>query len=396
MKNKIKYLALAGLTSLALSGCISMPKYRYTTIEGCGITQWPREWAEKNVQSMSWTGFCERGLDNRGLAERNGTFVIKLKNGKQLHYVGWMTDGKIWGKGTRTDEDGWKYVGEFQSFSFTQGRIYNADGRLLFEGSMADNVMYDGKNLTYKDQRYHKGKIYFADGSYIDDARFTGSAGLYKGTSSIDPTTGRGIVYGKYVKGGHVVYRYVEGRRYGDDHTYEQAKNQYEDNLRAAQAEAEARQKAADEAAYKEMKERNAQRNREGLAMLRNATVSASSGRTGAERRQLAVQSFSPPTSGAGVSTTSSSGGACGYDQAMNEFLDRHPKNPSWGSRDLYQYAYFIGTEGLKILQKYKSCLSSAVYDENYNMLLGGRDSGLKGCRQLSSDGGNNCVPKYP
>jgi len=293
---KMIRLVFVGIVVSLLDGCASLPDNTYTTTEGCGITQWRKEWVQNNVESMSWMGPCKNGL-----AQGSGTLVLKRKNGKQVHYVGWMYGGDIYGDGTYTSETGWKYVGNFQNAKLKQGRVYIASGRLLFEGSMANDVQYNGKNLTYDDWRYHTGKLYYADGSYIDDARFTGSAGVYEGISSVDPQTGKGIVYGKYVKDGEVVNRYVEGRRYNDDPAYEQAKARYNENLSAIQAAAAAKKKAEDEAAYKAMVERREQRNREGLAMLGNAVTAAAGGQNVAERRQLAIQSFSQPASGAGV-----------------------------------------------------------------------------------------------
>ncbi len=293
---KMTRLVFVGIVVSLLDGCAFLPDNTYTTTEGCGITQWQKEWVQNNVESMSWTGPCRDGR-----AEGKGTHIVKLKNGEQAKYVGWMIGGSIYGDGTYTSANGWKYVGTFRNAKLEQGRVYTASGRLLFEGSMANDVQYNGKNLTYNDWRYHTGKLYYPDGSYLDDALFTGAAGVYEGISSVDPQTGKGIVYGKYVKDGEVVNRYVEGRRYDDDPAYEQAKTRSNEKLSAIQAAAAAKKKAEDEAAYKAMVERNAQRNREGLAMLGGAVTAAAGGRTGAERRQLAIQSFSQPASGAGV-----------------------------------------------------------------------------------------------
>jgi len=85
-----------------------------------------------------------------------------------------------------------------------------------------------------------------------------------------------------------------------------------------------------------------------------------------------------------------------GFDGEIANFTKTHPQKPSWGMRDTYQYSYYFGTEGLKILEKYKSCITAAQYNENHEVLLGARDKGLEGCQKTSSDMGANCHPVYP
>lgn len=90
--------------------------------------------------------------------------------------------------------------------------------------------------------------------------------------------------------------------------------------------------------------------------------------------------------------------GACSFaafDQEFREFTQRYPNQSNWGTRDTYQYAYFLGSEGLKILQEYRSCMSDADFAANYQALANTRNNGRDNCPKFSSTGGN-CQPSYP
>ncbi len=69
--------------------------------------------------------------------------------------------------------------------------------------------------------------------------------------------------------------------------------------------------------------------------------------------------------------------------------------NPNWGTRDTFQWSYFIGEEGINILMKHQSCLSAADFATNFEALDGMRDKGRAGCRQTSTNPAT-CVPRYP
>lgn len=399
---KISKILVIGITLLELTGCETLPKPTATTVEGCGIAQWRAYYVMKSVASMTWTGGCSSGL-----AQGNGTLIVKQNDGKQMRYDGVMDKGYITGKGVYVDTSGWKFDGDFLWLNFTSGKIYNNKGQIRFSGIMAHNEKYKGLSVTYDDQRYFRGDVYFADGSSIEDGQYALTSGPAVGTASINPKTGAGIVYGKYSKDGKVIARFVEGKKYGNDSTYMMAVNGYLGNVLAGLE--------AENAKYqKEQAKQDAQDRRETYAMLGNATIAAAGGKNAEERRQLALDSMAS-TSGShgasGNSTTNSTksgsdnttyvvnAGACnfqGYDQAIKQWTDTNPQKSTWGSRDTYQYAYFFGTEGLKILQVYKKCMSNADFTANQQALAGARDKGLQGCRQLSSDGGSGCVPKYP
>lgn len=84
------------------------------------------------------------------------------------------------------------------------------------------------------------------------------------------------------------------------------------------------------------------------------------------------------------------------YDAELGRWNAENPVNRSWGMRDTYQFAYFAGTQSLRILARYKGCMSDVDYKANLTPLENLRDSGLAGCRQTSNDGGRNCVARYP
>ena len=90
-------------------------------------------------------------------------------------------------------------------------------------------------------------------------------------------------------------------------------------------------------------------------------------------------------------------GGSCmaEFNQAFANLTQQKPMNSNWGSRDTFQWSYFIGEEGIKILTKYQACLSAEEFAANFEALSGMRDKGRQGCEQLSSVPGS-CVPRYP
>lgn len=84
------------------------------------------------------------------------------------------------------------------------------------------------------------------------------------------------------------------------------------------------------------------------------------------------------------------------FNDEFGSFSASYPVQSWWGMRDTYKYSIFLGTEGLKILEKYRGCLSQADFDANWNALNGAKEQGLSGCRATSSDGGAGCVSEYP
>lgn len=82
------------------------------------------------------------------------------------------------------------------------------------------------------------------------------------------------------------------------------------------------------------------------------------------------------------------------FNQDFGNFVAQYPQKSSWGMRDTYQYAYFIGVRGLEILMRHQACMSPGDFAANYQQLVAARDQGRNGCQQVDSGGG--CTPTYP
>lgn len=112
-----------------------------------------------------------------------------------------------------------------------------------------------------------------------------------------------------------------------------------------------------------------------------------------------ARQGASPASASArapgGQCTLSSAAAMQAFDRDFGGMTQRLPLNPNWGMRDTYQYSYFMGVEGLKLLAPYQPCMAPADYEANRVALEGMRDQGYRGCEQTSSSPGS-CRPEYP
>jgi hypothetical protein len=86
----------------------------------------------------------------------------------------------------------------------------------------------------------------------------------------------------------------------------------------------------------------------------------------------------------------------CPFDRRIAALSAEYPLKPNWGTNQTYQYAYFLGSEGLKILKQYESCLNADEFAANYAALKSSRDTGREGCMKTSSTGGASCQPQYP
>jgi len=284
---------------ILLSSCASSP-YSYDTSEGCGIRQWRESWVQKNVRSMSWTGACSNGL-----AFGSGTHVVKLKNGKQIKYTGDMLDGRIYGYGTHINSGGWKFEGMFLDAELTEGKVFDESGKIWFEGKMANDIVYQGKTITYADNRYGEGKVYVNDGSYYE-GEFNGSFGMYKGGNAR-----QAALDARHIRDGLVVGWVVEGTYYKNQTAYDTAKMQYEERVRkkyaaqqAAQKAQAAKQAAIAAAEHKAYEERRRKQNQEGWAMLGSLAGAAAAGKNSGERRQLMIAA----SAGAGAGSSSIGG----------------------------------------------------------------------------------------
>lgn len=89
--------------------------------------------------------------------------------------------------------------------------------------------------------------------------------------------------------------------------------------------------------------------------------------------------------------------GACnlaGFNQKFSELTRDKPQKSNWGMNATYNYSYFLGYEGLRILEGYRNCMSDADFAANYSALVGMRDKGREGCIKTSSSG--SCKLGYP
>lgn len=248
---------------IVLSGCSSAP-YTYETVQGCGITQWNEKWVQNDVASMSWTGGCSDGR-----ASGRGSHIIKLKNGKEIRYVGDMYNGRIYGSGTYIDASGWKSEGNFENANLTEGKLHDPNGKIIFDGKMANDIEYQGKTITYADGRYGTGKVYVVNGSYYE-GEFNGSIG-----ERVSGNVPQASIYARNVRDGVVVGWIVAGKKYPNETAYQVAKSQYEDRRKreiAAHQAAQAAKQAAEQRAYEQEQarksEQNARETREALGQL--------------------------------------------------------------------------------------------------------------------------------
>jgi hypothetical protein len=72
----------------------------------------------------------------------------------------------------------------------------------------------------------------------------------------------------------------------------------------------------------------------------------------------------------------------------------RLPDGSAVGPRATYQYSYFVGVEGLRIIQPYLGCLGPNERP-NVDALNAAARDGQRGCEQLSTVQGA-CTPTYP
>jgi len=118
-----------------------------------------------------------------------------------------------------------------------------------------------------------------------------------------------------------------------------------------------------------------------------------------AKRKSLVAANDAANSQGAAatVSDQQGQGGACkaaDFEPKVNELRSRFPMNSAWGMNDTYRYSYFFGVEGIKILQRYRTCMSTLDFTANYDALRGMRDKGREGCLKTSSTG--DCQASYP
>ncbi|MFN7180899.1 hypothetical protein [Hyphomonas sp.] len=82
------------------------------------------------------------------------------------------------------------------------------------------------------------------------------------------------------------------------------------------------------------------------------------------------------------------------FDRDFGALTAARPLPPGAGARDTYQYSYYLGVEGLKLLDPYRGCLGphEAPNDTQLREMV---KAGKTGCEALSTSAAT-CVPQYP
>ncbi len=162
------------------------------------------------------------------------------------------------------------------------------------------------------------------------------------------------------------------------------------------QREEQARQRAAYEA---ERRRREAQEAQAWGRIITGVAVAAAGGNANqvnqALNGQVTPRQAPPPQTGTGGGASTGQCGLDGFSAQFRQLSSSQPINQSWGSRDTFQYSFFLGTRGLEYLESHRACMSSADYQANRQALEGMRDQGRTGCEQLSTSAGS-CRPVYP
>lgn len=203
-------LFLITVASLGLAGCLATTtSFAVKSTSGCGL-RLSESWVKEHITDITWSGRCEGG------AEGVGQLVMKHKDGRTTTYDGAMQKGVISGQGVYRSPSGFRREGLFGNFDLLFGKVYNAQGFLLFDGGILSGVPDPtGKMLRFEDMRYGDGTFYLPDGvTVIKNARGDGAAGMFTGVSMIDPATGAGLAWGQVERRGEVIAYFVEGRRY--------------------------------------------------------------------------------------------------------------------------------------------------------------------------------------
>jgi hypothetical protein len=262
--------SLASVTLILIAACSSGPPvYKSKTTRGCGIAEYNLKWVDQAVQDISWSGGCDDGL-----ASGQGVMVLTLKDGRKETFNGRMFQGRLY-EGELTLPAGHVQRGLFHGGGLTRGQFLRPDGSVVFDGEFANNMRDpSGKQISYRDQRYYSGRIFFSDGGRIEEGRFDNSAGVFAGIQSIDGQSGRGIIWGKYYKDGSLVYRWVNGRLFDSDEQYASAVSSYiAEEKRALDRERDA--------LLARQREKEARETREALAQL-NSSLAAMAGKPAA------------------------------------------------------------------------------------------------------------------
>ncbi|WP_029416372.1 tetratricopeptide repeat protein [Brevundimonas bacteroides] len=117
-------------------------------------------------------------------------------------------------------------------------------------------------------------------------------------------------------------------------------------------------------------------------------------------RRQLGMDDDGAGAAAAGQCRMTPDQTMAAFEADFGVFVTQYPMpsrladGSAPGPRATYQYSYFLGTEGLRLIQPYLGCLGPHE-QPNVHALTVTAQRGLEGCEQLSTVQGS-CTPSYP
>jgi hypothetical protein len=337
--------------------------------------------------------------------------------------------GNMWsGGGVLIGSEGWMYRGQFANNAL-QGAVHNysSDGE-IYAGQWVRGIGKQGPGVLQRPNgRVHEGN--FSNGALNGPALVTFPDGS---TQKVIYSSGTATKAGPIAPKGEPAIDPLEIER------QQQIKSQQEAAARATAAAAAAAAKAAADAAERERLEREFQASiltmtdgqlfakadeldQAGQAdwarQTRRALISRFPRSPLAQTAAQQLSGMAPsqplqasPSQIVGAPKPAPQSGVSGqfgcaatpqasfqnFDKEFGAFMQRRPNRSNiGGSRDQFQYSYFFGTEGLKILERYRACMSPADFATNSTALTNARNQGKTGCEQLATSPAS-CTPTYP
>jgi hypothetical protein len=344
------------------------------------------------------------------------------------YYEGASVGNRWSGGGVLIGSEGWMYRGQFANDAL-QGAVHNhyADGE-VYAGQWVRGIGRQGRGVLQRPNgRVHEGV--FSNDRMDGPALITYPDGS---TQKVIYSSGTAIKAGPIAPKGEPAIDPLEIER------QQQIKSQQEAAARAKAAAEAAAAKAAAAAAEKQRLEREFQASILTMTdgqLFAKADELDQAGQADWARQtrralisrfpksplaQTAAQQLSgmapsqpmqaPPSQIAGTQKPATQSGVSGqfgcaatpqasfqnFDKEFGAFMQRRPNRSNiGGSRDQFQYSYFFGTEGLKILERYRACMSPADFATNSTALTNARNQGKTGCEQLATSPAS-CTPTYP
>lgn len=148
--NRVTLIALTALLTAAQVAA----KGEVETVEGCEVRFLRPKFVTDYAAKVSWSGACNK----KGIAEGSGVLYFVDKDGDWGRYSGTLVDGWASGAGDYRMNNGTRRVGTFSGNQFSEGRMYEANGRLLFEGRFLDGAIDEG-SYWIRDDLVARGKF---------------------------------------------------------------------------------------------------------------------------------------------------------------------------------------------------------------------------------------------